>query len=475
MTMNPTSRGMTLDQMIDREKTAHNAKVYRYNEMIVERDKLAGKHRMTEDEQVRHDKLRDEAAALRAEVERSADHIIMLERELEDDNRIVEAQSQIIDIGFTATGGGDGYTVGGDGARRAAGGSAGPRLVRLNDLKPATVARGQRFADHAVVREDLTRNQGRDAAVIGQHGDLGQLVRSLTTTGGSALVPSVWAADVIDRARNLSAVMQAGAELVPMDAKTVQVGRLTGDPTAAFRGEGTAITASDPTFDNVTLTAKSLNALVIGSMEWFMDAADAEALVTNAIAQAIALQLDKVALYGGTNTGGVDLTAATNPTGVVANLTASAATSILGNATNGTTQTATSFYGELIDAAYTPRDYNETPNAAIWNSKAARLYAKATDSTNQPLRRPADLDALQWFISNQVPSYTQGTMANVATDVFVGDFSQLLIGQRLDLTIQVLTERYADLGQIGIVATWRGDIGIARPRAFSVYKAIKGA
>ena len=66
-------------------------------------------------------------------------------------------------------------------------------------------------------------------------------------------------------------------------------------------------------------------------------------------------------------------------------------------------------------------------------------------------------------------------MTNRATDLFVGDWSKLLIGQRLQLTIQVLTERYADNGQIGIVAHWRGDGQPARPAAFAVYRAIQGA
>jgi HK97 family phage major capsid protein len=111
----------------------------------------------------------------------------------------------------------------------------------------------------------------------------------------------------------------------------------------------------------------------------------------------------------------------------------------------------------------------------IWNSKAARQYAKAYDSLGQPLRVPADVDGLEKFVSNQIPSYTQGTMVNKATDVFVGDWSQLLIGQRLDLNINTLTERYAELGQVGIVANWRGDVQVARAKAFSVYKCLQGA
>ncbi len=350
-------------------------------------------------------------------------------------------------------------------------------LVRSTDLRPAAVTRGQHVASHVVAAEMISRAHGRDQAIVGQHGNLGQLVRAMTTTGGSAIVPTVWAADVIDRARNASAVLQAGAQLVPMDAKTVQIGRLTGDPTAAFRTEGSAITASDPTFDNVTLTATSMNALVIGSMEWFQDAANAEELVSRAIAEAIAQQLDLVALYGSitSGAGAINLPTPPNPRGILGALNAVASSSVLGGATNGTTQTVGQFWNEILDLAFTPRDYNEQPNAMIWNSKAARLYAKAVDTTGQPLQMPGDVAALQRYVSNQIPSYTQGTMTGTATDVFLGDFTQLLIGQRLDLTIQVLTERYADNGQIGIVATWRGDVGLARPRAFSVFKAIKGA
>jgi HK97 family phage major capsid protein len=353
----------------------------------------------------------------------------------------------------------------------------GSPFVRNSDGRPAAVSRGQRFVEHDVVREHASRSADRDAAVIGQHGSLGSMVRAMTTTSGSAVVPTVWAGDIIDRARNLTAVLRAGAQVVPMDAKTVQIGRLTGDPTAAFRTEGSLITASDPTFDNVTLEAKTMAALVVGSLEWFQDADNVDDVVANAIAQAIAGNLDLVALYGSITSGAGSINLATppNPRGILGTLNTVASTSVLGGVAGGTTQTATSFWNEVLGTVLTPGDYNETANALIWNSKAARLYAKAYDTTGQPLQVPPALSDVQQFVSNQIPSYTQGAMTNVATDIFAGDFTQLLIGQRLDLSIQTLTERYAENGQIGIVAHWRGDVGLARPRAFSVYKAIKGA
>lgn len=356
--------------------------------------------------------------------------------------------------------------------------TTGPRWVRTDDGKPAAVARGQRFADHEIVREAAAARAAADQAVIGHHGSLAQMVRAMTTTGGSAIVPTVWASNIIDRARNLAAVLRAGAEIVPMDAKTVNIGRLTGDPTAAFRTEGSAITASDPTFDNVTLTAKTMSALTVGSIEWFQDADNADQVVEDAIAQAFAQQIDLVSLYGGETAyagGAIDLATPPNPRGVLAALEAVATSSVLGGAANGTAQTAASYFDELLDLVFTPRAFNEAPNALIYNTKLALQYAKAYASDYQPLRRPVALDEVEHFVSNQVPSYTQGTMASRATDVFAGDWTQLLIGQRLDLTIQVLTERYAENGQVGIVANWRGDVQPARPRAFAVYQALQGA
>jgi len=66
-------------------------------------------------------------------------------------------------------------------------------------------------------------------------------------------------------------------------------------------------------------------------------------------------------------------------------------------------------------------------------------------------------------------------MTSRATDLFVGDFSQVLVGQRLDFTVRVLTERYAELGQVGILSHWRGDVQVARPKALAVYRALQGA
>ncbi len=68
--------------------------------------------------------------------------------------------------------------------------------------------------------------------------------------------------------------------------------RLTTDPTAAFRTEGSAITASDPVFDSVQLTATSLTCLTVASMEFLQDAVNADSVIEEATAKSMALTLD---------------------------------------------------------------------------------------------------------------------------------------------------------------------------------------
>src|SRR5258707_5671871 len=80
------------------------------------------------------------------------------------------------------------------------------------------------------------------------------------------------------------------------------MGRLTTDPAAAFRAEGSAITPADPVFDSVQLTATSLTCLTVASLEFMQDAVNADATIEEAIAKSMALALDLNCIYGGITT-----------------------------------------------------------------------------------------------------------------------------------------------------------------------------
>ncbi|MFG2167422.1 phage major capsid protein [Micromonospora chersina] len=440
---------------------------------ICQRAKEQGRADVTRAEEIQIEAAIRRREDARRNLDDAKQALVRAQATAEDEARLTRDQGARVPTGRSGGPPADGQGEAQDGAR----------WVRRNDGRPAAVARGQRFADHEVVADQARLRAASDQHIVGTHGSLSQYVRALSTSSGSALVPTVWAGDIIDRARNAARVLQAGATIVPMDAKTVQIGRLTGDPTAAFRTEGSLITATDPALDNVTLDSKTMSALTVVSMEFLQDAPNADEVVSTAIAQAMAAELDRQALFGGITTGGetgalgfnTTFPTPPNPRGVLATLLAVASSSVLGSGANGTALTATTPWNEVLDTIFTVRQNNEEPNALIWNAKMAQKLAKTYDTTGQPLTMAPDVAGLERYVTNQIPSFTQGTATGTATDVFVGDWTQLLIGQRLDVTIQVLTERYAEFGQVGIVAHWRGDVALARPRAFAVYRYLLGA
>ena len=271
-------------------------------------------------------------------------------------------------------------------------------LVRLTDGRAGAVERGRSFRDHPVVRDQERNDDRQEEAVIGMHGSFGNLIRAMSTSSGSAVVPTIWASNIIDRARNIAAVMQAGAQVVPMDANVVKIGRLTVDPTAAFRAEGSTVGVSDPTFDNVTLTSRTLSALVVGSLEWFADAPNVDQVVSEAIAKAIALEIDRQALFGGVIAGAE--TGATgfnttfpvppNPQGVLANLLANAASSVLGGGANGTIQTAATFWNEILDTALQPTLFNEVPKRSAVDPAGREVLRQGLRHDEPAIEAPAD-------------------------------------------------------------------------------------
>ena len=100
----------------------------------------------------------------------------------------------------------------------------------------------------------------------------------------------------------------------------------------------------------------------------------------------------------------------------------------------------------------------------MWAQAASSVLGAAANGTAQT--------ALSYY--NEVSTRCFSITGRV-TDLFVGDFRQLLVGQRLMFTVQTLTGGYAELGQIGIVAHWRGDVQLARPRAFAADRYLQGA
>jgi HK97 family phage major capsid protein len=113
----------------------------------------------------------------------------------------------------------------------------------------------------------------------------------------------------------------------------------------------------------------------------------------------------------------------------------------------------------LLDALAEIEGVNGSPHAYLVNAARKRALAglKAT-GTGEYLPAPPDVAELTRLVTNKL-SGTQAAM---------GDFSQMLVGIRRDLRIEITRvagDAYKD-DQVWIKATWRGDVQFARPDHF---------
>ncbi|MGY1776906.1 phage major capsid protein [Geodermatophilus sp. SYSU D00804] len=285
--------------------------------------------------------------------------------------------------------------------------------------------------------------------------------RAMTGTvaaDGGFMLPAPLAAEIIDLARAETRVFQAGARLVPMANRTLDVARWAEDPTPAWRGEGNPLAEDDAALDKVTLSAKSLAVVTKITRELLEDASGIEEQLRRAFAIGFALKVDGAAMYG-TGTGD-------EPSGLI-NTTGVTKTNV---AANGGSPT----WDILVDSVGRVRDANESPTAQIMADRTARSLGKQKDGQGTYLAAPGYLDGVRRLTTSQVPvNLTTGT-SNDTSDVFTGDFSQLYVGIRTALTITVLRERYmVEEGSFGLVGWYRGDIAVARPKAFDIVRGVR--
>ncbi len=117
------------------------------------------------------------------------------------------------------------------------------------------------------------------------------------TTGGF-LVPDSFAAAIIRSVDDYSA-FQSNADVLNITSDKVDRPRATGRLTANWTTEGSAITASDPVLDDVSLTLKKLAILVKSSNEiWEDSASDLGQWLTDEAALAFSTSIDDCGFNG---------------------------------------------------------------------------------------------------------------------------------------------------------------------------------
>lgn len=282
-----------------------------------------------------------------------------------------------------------------------------------------------------------------------------------TDTAGGFTVPTVVMPGILEALVPASALLSAGAGIVPLDlgGKTFTTAAINAIPTAAWRLESGAVAQSDPTFRAVTATPQSLAFYFKVSRELLADAKNLQEALTTTIAQSFARELDRVGLRG-TGT-------APEPRGILNTVGVQA----IANGANGA---ALAGYASFFSAASAILSGNGSmPTAAIMSPRSLVKLGGLTDSTGQPLRVPGMLESLKLIATSAVPdNLTVGTSTD-CSQIYIGDFTKVVFMLREQMSIQVATELFAGTGEVAFVCHMRADVAVMYPSVLSVVTGVR--
>jgi HK97 family phage major capsid protein len=276
-----------------------------------------------------------------------------------------------------------------------------------------------------------------------------------TDAAGGFTVPTLTSAELIDLARSEMVLAQAGARIVPLTSDQNVIAKVLTDPVPAWRAENAAVNESDPTFGAVTLAPKSIAVLVKASVELMQDSLNLEAELPRILARALAHEIDRVGLVGSGS--------GAEPKGIVnyAGLTA-----------NGYAGGGLASYAPLLNARGALHGANERLGAFIMASRDENALAGLVASDGQPLQMPRALEGVAMLHTTALP--VDGGSGSDESQIIAGDFSQLLMGIRSEIRVEILRERFMDNLQFGLIAHARVDFAAARESAFTVLDGVTG-
>ena len=127
---------------------------------------------------------------------------------------------------------------------------------------------------------------------------------------------------------------------------------------------------------------------------------------------------------------------------------------------------------ELIDLFYSLKGVYRRNAVWVLNDTTVKAIRKLKDENGQYIWQPALKDGDHDTLLGR-PILTTGAMPEIAADakpVIFGDLSYYWIGDRQGVTFKRLNERYADMGQVGFLASKRVDGKLVLPEAIKVLK-----
>ena len=288
------------------------------------------------------------------------------------------------------------------------------------------------------------------------------------TSGGSNIVATnLLSGSFIDLLRNKARVLSMGAQMLSGLVGNIDIPRQKAAGQTYWVGEGQVLTQTGGQFDKISMTPKHIGALSVITRNMMMQSSpDVEMLARADLLTTIALGIDLAALSG-SGTGGVPLGIA-NQAGIG---------SVVGGA-NGSALTI----DDMIDLEtfVAASNADEGSLAYLTNAKAVGTLKKLKSTTgeylwsNSPLGQrsgtPGEINGYTVARTNQARSnLTKGTGTNLS-EVFFGDWSQVLVGEWG--VVEILPNPYAagiyEAGGIELRVLQSLDIAVRHGQSFAI-------
>ncbi len=260
---------------------------------------------------------------------------------------------------------------------------------------------------------------------------------------GGFLIPEVYSDQIIEMLYPKTVIVELGAQQVPLQNGNLNLPRMTAGSRATWGGEQRKIAASSPKFGNIKLSAKRLEAIVPQSRELLMSSSfSADAMFANDLTRRMQLGLDYGGLYGT----GTEF----QPMGIAKNKEVENLDATKMNNTDlaDTSGKITADFPVHVSSKAFAKNIDDVRAGWAMNSLLEGYFKNMKTTTGAYIYRDematGKLCGMPYKVSNQIPT------VNGMTDLFFGNWSDLLIGDQMGL------ETYTTLD-----GTWTDDAGIA--------------
>ena len=274
-----------------------------------------------------------------------------------------------------------------------------------------------------------------------------------TDSEGGYLVPDEYENTLVQALEGEN-VIRGRSHVITTSSGTHKIPVVASKGEASWIDENGAYPEDDDTFAQVNIDAHKIGTIIKVSEELLNDSAfNLESYFAQEFGRRIGTKEEEAFINGN---------GSSKPTGIL--------TSAEVGVTAASDKAITA--DELIDLFYSLKGVYRRNAVWVLNDTTVKAIRKLKDNNGQYIWQPALKDGDHDTLLGR-PILTTGAMPEIAADakpVIFGDLSYYWIGDRQGVTFKRLNERYADMGQVGFLASKRVDGKLVLPEAIKVLK-----